>query len=436
MVLTRPKRLALVLIALLVAFTVSYFGIRNALASYYSNKGTLEGYEKATRLEPGNPENWYRLGNYFQNDIEHADPQRAIQAYRTSLSLRPTSAKTWAELASVYEAEGHLDAARKALVNAKRAYPLSADIAWRYGNFLLRIGEVNQGFYEIGMAVEQEPLRAWAAFLLFQRFDSDDIAILDRFPRQEKIYLDIIWGLNEEGHTDSALKVWDRLFELAREGLASGRFAITQATLFSLVDQLLSKGSISEAARVWREALIFMKTPKPPDPPDSLVWDGGFETDIVNAGFSWRIVSPVGSAVSFSKRVRHSGARALEIKFDGKQNVNFQGACELIAVNPETVYDFSAWLRTDDVTTDKGIFFRLDTPRNKGSEALTPELTGTHPWTKVGFRWEASKNVSLLRICVVRAPSYELYNTIGGTVWVDDVQLVPIKSNAGPGTRE
>jgi tetratricopeptide (TPR) repeat protein len=425
-VLTRPKRLALVVVALVVAFVLSYFGIRNALASNYSSEGTLEGYEKATRLEPGNPENWYRLGNYFHNNLQHADSQRAIQAYRTSLSLSPTSAKSWAELASAYEGEGQFEVAREALLNAKRAYPLSADISWRYGNFLLRIGELNQAFREIGQAVEEEPLRAWEAFSLFQRFDSDDDAILKRFPRQEKVYLDIIWGLNVEGRTDSALKVWDRLFELSREGLTTGRFEITEPALFSLVDQLLSKGSISEAQRVWREALVFMKTPKPSDPTESLVWDGGFETDIVNGGLSWHIDSPPGSAIRFSKRVRHSGARALEIKFDGKHNVNFQGVCQLIVVNPETTYNFSAWLRTDNITTDRGIFFRLSTGNN-ASEVLTPELTGTHAWTQFNLKWTAPKDVRLLQICVVRGTSQKLYSTIAGTVWVDDVELIPVR---------
>jgi tetratricopeptide (TPR) repeat protein len=429
---TGPKRLALVVIALVVAFALSYFGIRNALASYYSNQGTLEGFEKATRLEPSNPENWYRLGKYFQNDLEHADTQRAIQAYRTSLSLSPTLAKSWAELASVYEGEGHLDAARQALDNAKRAYPLSADIAWRHGNFLLRSGELNQAFREIGRAVELDPVRGWEAFSVLQHFESDDSAILNRFPRQEKVYLDIIGGLNRQGRTDSALKVWHRLFaldeEMARKGLKREKFEITQDTLFSLENQLLARNSVTEAWQVWREALTFMEISKPPGPPESLVWDGGFETEIVDGGFSWRISSPVGSAVSFNQSVRHSGARAVTIKFDGKHDVNFQGVCQLMVVNPETAYDFSGWLRTDNVTSDKGIFFRLSAPQNKESQAFTPQLTGTHPWTQFKLRWTSPKDGRLLQICVVREPSYESYDTIAGTVWVDDVELVPIKT--------
>ena len=430
----RKQGLALVVIALVVASALSYFSIRNALASYYSNQLTLEGLEKATRLEPSNPKNWYRLGHYFQNDLQYENSQRAIEAYRTSLSLNSGLAESWAELASEYEGEGQLVAAREALDNAKRAYPLSAEVSWQYGNFLLQRGELNQAFREIGQAVELAPLLAWEAFSLLQHFESDDIAILNRFPRQEKVYLDVIWGLNGEGRTDSALKVWYRLFaldeEMARMGLKREKFGITQDTLFSLVDQLLARDSVSEAWQVWREALSFMEISQPPGRPESLVWDGGFETDIVDRGFSWRISSPVGSVVGFS-RVEHSGARAVAIQFDGKQNVNFQGVCQLIAVNPQTTYDFSGWLRTDSVTSDKGIFFRLNTPHNEGSEAFTPQLTGTHAWTQLNIKWTSPKDGKLLQICLVREPSYKLYDRIAGTVWVDDVELVPIKTASG-----
>jgi hypothetical protein len=168
-----------------------------------------------------------------------------------------------------------------------------------------------------------------------------------------------------------------------------------------------------------------MNIPARHDPSESLVWDGGFETDVAGGGFSWHIDPPRGSVVRFSKNIKHSGARALEIKFDGKHNVDFRGVCQLIVVNPETIYDFSAWLRTDGVSTDKGVFFRLDTPQNHEPEAVTPELTGTHDWTRFSLTWTAQKNAHLLQVCVARTPSQKLYNTIAGTVWVDDIELLP-----------
>ncbi len=430
MVLKPTQTVFLIAVAILVAIGLSYFSIRAALASYYANQGTLHGYEKATRLEPGNPENWWRLGDSLQYDLQEADPRRAIRAYRTSLSLNPNAEQAWLGLAAVYEGQGDLNAARAALVNAKRAYPVSADVSWRFANFLVRNGELDPAFREARAAVEKEPQRAWETFALFHRFDSDIDELADRLlPSQGTVYLDVIWGLILDGRPNEALKVWDRLFALDKKmpehRVPSGTYQVTQAILFALVDQLLSKGYISEAGRVWDEALMFMHFSSGRDPRESLVWDGGFETDLTG-GLSWRIAAPSGSVARFSTKIKHSGTRSLEIKFDGKQNVDFRGACQFVVVEPDTSYDFSAWLRTESITTDRGVFLRLSTPQEGQPEIVTPELTGTRPWTKVADRWKASKNVHLLQICLMRLPSYNLYNTIAGTVWMDDVQLVPV----------
>ena len=425
----------MIALSLVLAIGLSYFSLRAALASYYANQNTLEGYEKATRLEPSNPDTWRRLGDSWQYDLQRADPQRAIRAYRTALSLNPNSAQAWLGLALVYESEGEPDAARQAMLNAKHAYPLSADVSWRYANFLLRQRELDPALREARQALEEEPGRAWEAFALFHRFDSDVNDLMDRLlPRQETAYLDVIWGLERDGRPGEALKVWDRLLALDKKmpqhPVPTGTYQVTQVILFNLVDQLLSKGYVREAGRMWDEVPGFMNFSGQPDPHGSLVWDGGFETDL-GGGLSWRIDAPSGSVARFSKTIKHSGSRALEIKFDGKRNVDFLGVCQFIVVEPGTTYDFSAWLRTENITTDRGISLRLSTPQNREPEVVTPELTGTHPWTKVGFRWKAAEDVRLVQICLVRLSSYNLYNAIAGTVWVDDVQLMPVKAETG-----
>jgi hypothetical protein len=83
MVLTRSHRIFLIALSLVLAVGLSYFSLRAALASHYANQGTLEGYEKATRLEPSNPENWRRLGDFWEHDLQRADPQRAAERPNT-----------------------------------------------------------------------------------------------------------------------------------------------------------------------------------------------------------------------------------------------------------------------------------------------------------------------------------------------------------------
>src|SRR5271170_4720469 len=143
---TSAERAVLAVAALGLAAFLSYYSIRNALAEYQAGLETLQGFSRAARLEPGNARNWYLLGRYWQYNLENPDAQRAIRTYQTSLSLDPHSADTWLDLATAYESEDDLAAARNAFLQAKRSYPLSPEVSWRYGNFLLRRGETDAAF--------------------------------------------------------------------------------------------------------------------------------------------------------------------------------------------------------------------------------------------------------------------------------------------------
>jgi tetratricopeptide (TPR) repeat protein len=426
---TNTRRLMVFVLATVTAVWLSYLGIRNALAVHYSNEGTLEGYQRAVQLEPKNAKNWYLLGRFLRLDLEHPDSERAVQALKTSLSLDPRSARTWLELASIYEDEGSLDAAREAFARAKVAYPRSAEVAWRYGNFLLRVGEAQTAIPEIYQAVQGDPSLGLAAFSTLKRFEPNIDFLLDKdLPNIPSVYLDVLWGTYYDGPTDVSLKVWSRLFNLRNTipqgAIPEGHFQHTNETLFSLVDKLILKGPINEAQRVWDEVLTFLHVPRPSDPPGSLVWDGGFETDTIGGGLSWRMPRP-SSVVRYSRYTKHTGKRSLEVRFDGKKNVDFHDVCQFVLVSPGVDYDLSAWLRTEALTTNSGIFLRLNTPFNDAVGAATPQVTGTVPWTRFTTKWKAATDVHIAQICLVRLQSQKLDNQISGSVWLDDVALVP-----------
>ena len=175
----KPRRLAPAF-ALVCALLLSYLSIRNALAAHYAGLGTLQGYQRATRLEAGNFENWHLLGRYWQYNLEDPDPTRAIRAYRVALSLNPRSAEIWGDLGAAQEAAGNITAARDAFLHAKKAYPLSADVSWSYGNFLLRQGESDAAFLEMRRAVEAEPRRGAEALSRALRANPSIEGVVDR----------------------------------------------------------------------------------------------------------------------------------------------------------------------------------------------------------------------------------------------------------------
>jgi hypothetical protein len=413
-------RFTVVLVGFVLATVLSYSSIRNAMAAHYAGLDTRSGYERAVQWEPGNPEAWHLLGRSWQYDLENADAQRAINAYRRSLSLNPRSANSWLDLATAYESEGDLPAARDAFLQAKRVYPSSAEATWRYGNFLLRQNELPAAFAEIRQSLSVDPKRAAEAFSRCWRVDPDIQAILDQvLPPSAPIYLATIRELDADAAIDPALSVWNRFVSL------QPRLSLNEAIPF--IDSLIQAHRIDDARRTWDQAVALADSPPAVDPAGSVLWDGGFETGVIGGGFAWTLApSARGVQATFDSNEKHSGQHSLRLVFDGSRNVDFSGVCHAVEVQPGTSYVFSAWVHTQALTTDQGVRFRLDWLENgRSASTETTEVHGTQPWTQLTLPWTAVAGVDQLRVCVARHPSDDFGSRIHGTAWVDDVALVP-----------
>jgi len=416
-------RLTFVFVAFILATALAYSSIRDALAAYYSGLETGAGIERAAQLEPSNPENWFLLGRYLQYNLEQPDLARAIQAYHSSLALDPRAATVWLDLAAAYEAQGDLPAAREAYLQAKRVYPVSAEVAWRYGNFLLRQNEVPSAFAEIRNAVSADPKRAAEALSRCWRVDPDFEAILDNaLPPTVPVYLDAIREFDSDAAIDPALAVWDRL--------ASLHPRLPLYKIIPFTDSLLQARRLADAHRVWDQAIALADLTPTNDPPGSVLWDGGFETGVLGGGFAWAIAPPSpGVQVTIDSSEKHSGQRSLRLGFDGRRNVNFSDVCHLAQVQPGTSYRLSGWVRTQGLTTDQGIRLRLEWVENSlNASRETADVHGTQPWTQLMQSWTAVANVPQVRVCVTRHPSDDMGRRIHGIAWIDDVALVPESS--------
>lgn len=420
------KQRAVVLgLALLCFLFLSYFSVRDALAAHYVGLQTREGYERATRLEPRDFQNWLLLGRYWQYNLEEPDTAKAIQAYNTALSLNPRSADLWSDLGVAYETEGNIAAARDAFLHAKKAYPLSAEISWRYANFLLRQGDLDAAFGEMRRAVETEPKRGAEALSRALIAEPNIGIALDRvLPPLSDAYTGAIFDQVSEGHTANALLIWNRLAALHPKQLSLETYT------YYLVNALLREKQVAEAQRVWKQAADFAGYGNLPGPADSLLWDGGFESGIFGSGFAWTPpLHAQGVQVSLDTREKHSGNRSLRLLFNGRYNLALNGPCAEVAVQPSMTYHFSAWIKTESITTEQGIRFQLRPIGTlDNASAATSDLRGTQPWTNIETSWSSGKGVQELQVCVARLPSQEFDDKIQGIAWVDDVALVPVSA--------
>jgi hypothetical protein len=410
----------LVIGSLIVALSVSFFGVRSGIAGLAADGKSINDLRWAVRLEPGNPEFWYRLAHYQQFNLEQPDVMASVGSYQKAVTLNPGYTEAWLDLGTAFELDGNTAAARDAFLRAKKTYPASAEVAWRYGNFLLREGELPEAFTELRLALQADPRRAGAVFSRVYRADPDIDAILnDLLPPLPAVYVDAIAEAVDSQQLAVAQTMWMRLMKL------NPHLQLWQFDKF--VGALQAHRDYDAARQVWDQGTSTMKLPPLIQPRDSVLWDPSYESGISNISFAW-FFRPLAEGVhtEFDTTEKLSGKQSLRLTFDGKHNPGSDVACALGNVTPGTKYLFSGWVKTKNITGDQGVRFHLKSIGNDQIPlAVTREIHGITPWTSIEQDWTAAPGIHGVEVCISREPSTNPDIHISGDAWVDDVTLVP-----------
>jgi tetratricopeptide (TPR) repeat protein len=404
---------------ILIAAALSFQAIEVWLADHWIHSHDARVVERGAALIPSNGVAWDNLGHLRQWSLSEPDLPGAIDAYRKALRDDPRSAHYWMDLASVDEAAGNDSGAADAFVHAQAVYPDSAEVAFFYGNFLLRQQNYSQGFKELRRAVQGDssllPLaisRAWRA-----TGDAGEI-IHQLLPPNVNDYFRAIDYFASIQQCDAALSVWAKL--------AAFENSVPLRSSFPLLDELIRENRGDDARRVWLQAVFRAGLSRSNPAGSSLVWNGDFAEDLTGGGLGWRWDAIPGAYLSFAAAPAHAGARALRLDFNDGSNVNLNGPYEYVPVAPRQSYHFRALMRTDQITTESGPRFWIADPNHQGAvHVATDNFTGTRAWTPVEADFTTGPQTEFVIVRLARPPSQLFDNKLGGTVWIADISLVP-----------
>jgi hypothetical protein len=409
---------------LLIAGTLACFAGKVWLAAHWGSSWNSDRMQRAAHLEPDNAAYWYRLGLYEKWNFEQHDLGRIVGYFEQATKANPRSDTDWMDLADAYEALGQTERARDAFEKAESVHPMSSDVAWRYANFLLRLGEYPEAFAEMRRALLSDPGLTIKAVSECSRASNDlPKTLTEVLPSQGQYYLTAMDYLVSQHQIDAAITMWNQLLALKQGS--------QMQQVVPLINELIGEQRVVEALDVWRQALEATSWPRDQGGASSAVFNGGFEHDLLNGAFDWREDPISGAAFLSDVGVVHTGRRAVRITFDGSANVDFQNLRQLCPVEPSRHYHFAAYTRLEEISTDSGIRFALyDTFHPAALQILTPNWVGSRPWSLVEADLVTGPETHLLTISLRRLPSWRFDNKLRGTVWVDDVSLVPVQENA------
>jgi tetratricopeptide (TPR) repeat protein len=392
--------------------TAVYLGFvaRGFLAARLSEKLDLASLQMAAKLEPGNADYQYRLGNYVLQT--QSEPETAVPFFKSATSLNPHKAVYWLELSRLYRRLANADQQKDALQHAIAADPSTPDVAWDAANFYWALGENDKALREFRVVVENDPYLPAAALESCWRIKPDVEALLqDVVPRNADAYSTFLDFLISKNEPHAASRVWNQMVELHRP--------VETRHVLDYVRYLIARRDVGQAREVWGQSANLGELSEYQPSPENLVVNGDFSLPVLNGGFDWLYERSADVALALDPTESHSGHRSLLLSFDSR-GIEDAGIQQLIAVEANTKYEFSAYFKSEELEGAGGPRFLLEDRFTPANYFASEELKDAGSWRQLEGTFSTGPDTKLLILRIQRVPAG---NAIRGKLWIAGVRL-------------
>lgn len=418
-----PQRAALALRAFVILGLVAqvFYAAHQGIGAWYARQNSASAMEDALRWDATNPQISNSFGTLIHMYADGGDPARIVGLYEAAARSSPYNAQYSVDLASAYEWAGRPWDALIAFRRAQELFPNSTDVHWRLANFYARQGQTNEVLHSLQKVLELGGISRSEVFQLAFASSHNSELILKIIPLRTSAlldYLDFCIGNNDIG---AAERTWEYMLR------SNEPFSLHDS--FAYLDALIHHRQIAELQSTWASLARRFPTELGAATNDSqIIWNGSFEHQPVGGGLDWRIAEVQGAQVSLDSEQAQQGPHTLRIDFDATANPYYCHVFQYVPVRPGARYRFSGRLRTSGITTESGPTFEIyDAYDMKKLFVSGHGVVGTSEWQRQELVFKTPSDTDLLVIRVARPPSQRIANLIGGSVWIDDLQLRQIE---------
>jgi hypothetical protein len=329
-----------------------------------------------------------------------------------ALRKDPANPYLWCAAAESLAAAGKKERARYAVERCAELAPNHATILMRVTNFYFSEGDNESALKHAARILKIVPDFDSIIFGSYRRLDIPvDQVLATGLPGDGRAWQAYFQDLLSWAKPEQAAEVWEAL---GRNGFASS------GVLNRYVEYLIQKRMYETAAATWAARLgegrgAYLER--------EFLFNGGFEHEFSGNAFDWRLTEASGVEVARFTGGGRQGSSSLRLEFSGEENVAYSHTVQT-AWLPAGSYRFRAHARSEDLTTDQGVYFRIvDQEASQRLDMRTEQLTGTNPWTALELNLVTGGPGALVRVQLCRDASFKIESKIRGTAWIDDVSL-------------
>ncbi len=406
---------AFLIIVIAVGGLLALQAVRSAAADELADTDNITHVRWAERLDPQNALVQNRLG--FLQQWQTSDTTIALPYLQRATELSPHVAAYWIDLANGCELAGQFGCAGRAYEKAVALAPMRPELIWNLANYWLRVGDDEKALNRFAQFLHLVPTARERTFALVNRAIHDPVLIWQKVvhpsgdPQTELAYLNFYKKQDAQAETAS---LWA---EVMTEGKP---FPASAAVPY--VDRLLEVMEYEQAKLAWSDLQARGILRRPAD--DNLVFNGSFEDKPLNGGFDWHLHDQSYLYLDVAQPASCREAHCLYMNFTVPQNLEYEPVYQIIPVKPHQLYALSAYVRSQEITSDTGPRLKIVDPQCEAcTNAMTPQVIETRPWHKVEATFLTGPRTRVIKLSVFRPRSRVFPMEISGEFWLDSVSL-------------
>jgi len=341
------------------------------------------------------------------------NPRGQLEDFKRGVRLSPSSAYRWADLAEAEFNVRDYALAEYAISRALDAGPRSPVVLLRAANLDFQIGNGEHMLRNLSALLSDPFLADYydAAFLAYSRVGLPIDQILRSLPQQTAAFSKLLTFWTKVGKVDEAVATWK---------WASTRSLADSQSSYDFFTFMIRAGQSASAQQLWQQQA---QRQEPAYRKTNWIYNPGFEQLPLQSPFDWTIDTHPDVEASRVQDAGGNGASALQLRFHGEVNTDYQGSFQDMVLEPGR-YKFSFRMKTEQITTDEGVRIHIfDQPTQAKLNIWTDTATGTQNWKQIETSFDVPPGLQVVRVTVDRKPSGMFDNKIGGTAWINDLKL-------------
>ena len=326
---------------------------------------------------------------------------------KESLLVAPLQPARWLALAQKRANQGRLEAAKAMLAECRREAGPISPICLQAATLAIELGELRTAFRDLRLVFRYDPdLRRQAVYVAKVSWGEEGGLRLvpGNDTRLRAAYFDL--ALKEQWLAEAA-----RLWERAQREKKPFDAALSRR----YIEALWEADQLPDARKVW-DSLY---------PGGGIVWNGGFEQDLVGWGFGWKTKPQSGVGVRRDEKRTAAGKASLRIRLGGLAvESDHVFAEQTILLTPGHHYELRAKGKAEEITSSSGLVIEICDRETGTVWATSPVLGGTTDWTQLEIPVEVPPDGGLALLQIKWKGTSEWEIPTYGMAWFDELEIV------------